>query len=1104
MTEPKSSCSRPIGAYDVFLSFRGEDNRKNFTDHLYTALVQAGIHTFRDQNEIPRGEEISKSLHKAIQESKISVVVFSKGYASSRWCLDELVEILESKNRKTDQIILPIFYDINPSELRKQTGSFAKTFHGHEAAFTEKVKEWTKALEEAGNLSGWNLNDMENGHESKFIQEIVKDVLNKLDPTYVNVATHLVGIDPLVLTISDFLSTATDVVCIVGIHGMPGIGKTTIAKAVFNQLCYRFEGSCFLSNINEISEQSNGLALLQEQLLHDILKQSVVNINNVDRGVVLIKERICHKRVLIVVDDVSHQNQLNALMGERSWFGPGSRVVITTKDEHLLLKVDRTYRVEELKRDESLQLFSWHAFGDTKPTKDYVELCDDVVDYCGGLPLALEVLGSCLSGKNKARWKSVIDKLRKIPNREIQKKLQISFDTLDGRELKNTFLDIACFFIGRNKEYVAKVLEARCGYNPEDDLGTLSERSLIKVDAFGNISMHDQLRDMGRDIIHEESPGHPGKRSRIWQHKDAWNVLNKHTGMEVVEGLALDARASEDKSLSTRSFTKMKCLKLLQINGVHLTGPFKLLPEELIWICWLQFPLKYFPCDLMLSNLVVLDLQYSNIKELWREKKILNKLKILNLSHSKHLIKTPNLHSSSLEKLMLEGCSSLVEVHQSVGHLKSLVSLNLKGCWRIKILPESICDVKSLERLNISGCSQLEKLPERMGDIESLTELLADEIQNEQFLSSIGHLKYVRKLSVRVFNFNQDSVLSTSCPSPISRWISPSVLNVKAFLPTSFIDWRSVKHLILDTCGLSESATNCVYFGGLSSLEELDLSGNKFLSLPSGIGVLTKLQCLRVDDCSNLLSISELPSSLEILHADSCTSMKRVSMPIHSKTNPVLCLEWCENLIEIQGMEGLSNHGWVIFSRGCLDLSNNSMKSFFEALRNGGYGYQINFIGCKVPNWFSFHGEGSSLSFHVPPVFQGLVLWFALEDAVIVKGWIRYVSISEMEMEEYGGDEEWELCVDLTGTDNGVKECGVHVIAEMSSFEESEVGRDRVKSAPYHSFHGSISSSTMEQWINYLLTEFPLSRMVLVRKFSPDFISFEISKLYALFRFMIS
>jgi hypothetical protein len=168
MTEPESSKSRTEGAYDVFLSFRGEDTRKTFTDHLYTALVQEGIHTFRDDNELPRGEEISDHLLKAIQESKISIVVFSKGYASSRWCLNELVEILECKNRKTGQIALPIFYDIDPSDVRKQTGSFSEAFDKHEARYKEKVKEWRKALEDAGKLSGWNLNDMKNGYAFSF------------------------------------------------------------------------------------------------------------------------------------------------------------------------------------------------------------------------------------------------------------------------------------------------------------------------------------------------------------------------------------------------------------------------------------------------------------------------------------------------------------------------------------------------------------------------------------------------------------------------------------------------------------------------------------------------------------------------------------------------------------------------------------------------------------------------------------------------------------------------------------------------------------------------------------------------------------------------
>ena len=110
-----SSTSIPRRNYDVFLSFRG---RENFTDHLHTTLIERGTHTFRYEEEIERGSEIAPKLLKAIQESRFCVVVFSKGYAHSRWCLNELVRITECVNVKDNgQTIILIFYHEDPSDV---------------------------------------------------------------------------------------------------------------------------------------------------------------------------------------------------------------------------------------------------------------------------------------------------------------------------------------------------------------------------------------------------------------------------------------------------------------------------------------------------------------------------------------------------------------------------------------------------------------------------------------------------------------------------------------------------------------------------------------------------------------------------------------------------------------------------------------------------------------------------------------------------------------------------------------------------------------------------------------------------------------------------
>lgn len=143
--------------FHVFLSFRGEDTRTNFTDHLYYALLRKGIVTFRDDEELERGQAISEKLIKAIEQSIFSIVILSQNYTSSSWCLDELVKIMETK-QDFGQTVFPVFYGVDPSDVRHQKNSFATAFEKYEGIFSnDKVQRWRKALITVANLSGWDI-----------------------------------------------------------------------------------------------------------------------------------------------------------------------------------------------------------------------------------------------------------------------------------------------------------------------------------------------------------------------------------------------------------------------------------------------------------------------------------------------------------------------------------------------------------------------------------------------------------------------------------------------------------------------------------------------------------------------------------------------------------------------------------------------------------------------------------------------------------------------------------------------------------------------------------------------------------------------------------
>ncbi|KAM7462849.1 hypothetical protein LguiA_030970 [Lonicera macranthoides] len=1000
-------------AYEVFLSFRGEDTRTKFTDHLYAALIGSGFRTFRDNEGIERGENIKSELQRAIKQSRISLVVISENYAASGWCLDELVLILECK-RTFGHVVLPLFYDVDPSHVRKQIGGFAEAFKVHEDKYNletdarkrewlGKLEGWRAALREVADLGGMVLQNEADGkqrsmsikvvslfflawHEAKFIQKEVKVVQDKLSRTALSVAPYLIGIEAGVRKINMWLHDGSNEVGILAIYGMGGIGKTTIAKHLYNLNFERFEGSSFLANVREYSEQSDGLNAL------------------------------CSKKVLLVIDDVDQRDQLDAILGMQDWFYPGSKIILTTRHERLLKahEVYKVHEVEKLDDDESLELFSWHAFGQNHPIDGFMDFSTRVINYCGGLPLALQVLGSSLSGRNVDIWESAIQKLETIPDSQILKKLKISYDSLQDSHDKNLFLDIACFFVGKEKDNIITILDG-CDFYTKVGLQNLIDRCLLTINQDKKVMMHQLLIEMGREIIRQESPQEPGRRSRLCCHKDCVKVLREKTGTETLEGLSLCWFVSKEKNqagtlmsshnrkrdrsslfnegnsskrrrlgvfswlstglfssqtvsfspsnevdFETDSFSRMRKLRLLRLKRVRLIGDYKYLPRDLRWLCWHGFSLKSIPDRFPLENLVCLNMKHSRLKQVWKGIKFLRLLKILDLSYSPLLESTPNFSGlANLERVSLRYCINLGEIHESIGELGRLLSLNLKGCNKLQKLPTSIGQIKSLKKIVLSGCSKLKDFPFDLGKMECLTVFHAD---GTSICQSLTITRETKSSSSIFWAWNSKPAKT---PDPVKFAISSLC--------------RSLVNLSLANCNLPDDAIP-KDLGRLSSLQNLNLSGNQIYSLPESIKYLTMLQALELEGCKRLHSLPELPSSITELNLWNCKSLELVTNIPNMSSSLDLVINNCSKLVEAHGMFKLGPirdiDAEILNHLGLVDLESmgNIEVGIFSNMDCEFGIFSVYLPLSEVPAWFSYKSSESSLCFNVSSLPSAKIL----------------------------------------------------------------------------------------------------------------------------------
>ncbi|KAL1217955.1 Disease resistance protein RML1B [Cardamine amara subsp. amara] len=902
MASSSSSSLPRTWIYNVFTSFHGPDARDSFLSHLRKQFSFNGI-TMYDDQKMERGGTIGPALIQAINASRISIVVLTKNYASSGWCLDELLEILKCK-KDIGQIVIPVFYGVDPSDVRRKTGDFGIAFYETCARKTdeEKRQKWSHALEDVGNTAGEHFQKRDN--EAEKIEKIARDVSNKLNATPSRDFDGMVGLEAHLREMESLLDLDNDGVKMVGITGPAGIGKTTIARALqsrfFNRFKFidekektRFQLTCFMDNLRGSYLRGLDEPRLQEQFLSKVLNQD--NISICHSGV--IEERLCDQKVLIILDDVNNINQLMALANETRWFGRGSRIVVTTENKELLQQhgISNIYHVGFPSRQEAIQILCKYAFRKTSPHYGFKELAERITELCGRLPLGLRVVGSSLhNNMDKAKWEKVLKGME--INRDIKDVLRVGYDCLNESE-KMLFLHIAVFLNGRDGDFVEATMH---GLLPDgnldvmDELESLENKSLIEKSRYGKeIVMHRLLQQMGQQMKEELS-----KHGILTKASEICDVLEYSKGTRAVSGISFDTSGIDELYISNEAFKRMPNLRFLRVYKSKDDGNDILnIPEEMDFPCrlrllhWEAYPSKFLPLRFRPECLIELKMQNSNLEKLWDGVKEFPSLKEMDLSGSLDLKELPDLSkATNLENLYLVDCESLVELPDSYSNLQKLWCLWMNGCLKLQVIPTN-WNLTSLEFVEMEGCSQLENLP-----------CISDNIH--------------------------------------SFFISDTAVEE---VPTSITLWSHLDHLVIVGNEKLKKLPQLPM-----NITRLNLSYNGFESISDCcIKDLQMLSEFTISGCRKLTSLPELPPSLECLDAHDCESLETVSF----------------STSEIMSHQIFNDIDCALNFANCFKLDEEARRAIIQ---DSFYNGMAILPGTQVPAEFNHRAIGNTLSFTLP------------------------------------------------------------------------------------------------------------------------------------------